>query len=97
MKWINEDCSTTCSNCGKQFDNDFEIPRKVIREFKYCPNCGERSEGQKNNSGVKICPVCNKKFIPAVNHIYKVYIKGSYKKVCSWSCQRKWEKRNDKD
>lgn len=97
MKWINEECSVVCNKCGFTLDTDFEIKRSVVNRFKYCPNCGEYSEGQENNSGVKICPVCGKKFIPAVNHIYKVYIDRRYRKACSWSCQRKWEKRNDKD
>lgn len=97
MKWINEDCGVVCNRCGFTLDTDFEIKRSVVNRFKYCPNCGERSEGQENKSGIKICPICGKKFIPAVNHIYKVYVGRTYKKVCSWSCQRKWEKQNDKD
>jgi hypothetical protein len=38
-----------------------------------------------------ICPVCNKRFIPAVEHIYKA--DGKY--VCSWGCQRKVEKEKE--
>ena len=34
----------------------------------------------------RICPVCNKEFIPAVEHVYKDYRFYHKKPVCSWSC-----------
>lgn len=41
--------------------------------------------------GEKICPVCNKYFIPAPLHAYKIGgPKG--KLVCTYSCMRKAEK-----
>lgn len=45
---------------------------------------------------IRKCPVCGKEFVPAVFHVYKIYIpkKEYYKKVCSWGCQRKWEKKH---
>jgi hypothetical protein len=36
------------------------------------------------------CPICNKPFIPAGLHMYKV--KG--KLVCSYNCREKWRKEN---
>lgn len=38
-----------------------------------------------------VCPVCGKKFIPAPMHIYKV--QNCF--VCSWGCQRKFEKEQE--
>lgn len=35
------------------------------------------------------CPICNKQFIPAPQHCYKVQKRGTSsasKYVCSWSC-----------
>lgn len=39
------------------------------------------------------CPICGKRFIPAPEHIYKIPNGGSYKYVCSWGCQRKYERK----
>lgn len=41
--------------------------------------------------GMQRCPICDKEFIPAPYHAYKIYKKlptGSVTKVlvCSWSC-----------
>lgn len=45
------------------------------------------------------CPICGKKFIPAVEHMWKIGGWGNIsgvrvEKVCSYSCMRKWEKEN---
>ena len=38
------------------------------------------------------CPICKKNFIPAVEHQWMIRKSNAYKKVCSYSCMRKWEK-----
>ena len=45
---------------------------------------------------IRKCPVCGKEFIPAAFHVYKIVNpkNGGYRKVCSWGCQRKWEKKH---
>lgn len=40
------------------------------------------------------CPVCGKMFTPAPEHALKIGEAFSSKKVCSYSCMRKWEKEN---
>lgn len=50
---------------------------------------------------VKTCPICNKRFVPAPEHAYKIgsgykdVRKDKYanniRLVCSYSCMRKWE------
>lgn len=93
MKWIFEDVGITCDKCGFTLDPDFEIKKNVVSRFKFCPNCGEQVSTIKRKdaytAGIKVCPVCKKKFIPAAKHIYHISEAGRYKKVCSWSCQRK--------
>lgn len=42
-----------------------------------------------NSIRESICPVCGKKFIPAIMHLYKMKIGSKYKKVCSYTCARK--------
>lgn len=42
------------------------------------------------------CYVCEKEFIPAPEHLYKVKVKGRVKRVCSWGCMRKYEKAHEK-
>ena len=39
-----------------------------------------------------VCPVCKKVFIPAPEHVYKVYLKG-YKKVCSYHCMMNYRRK----
>ena len=44
------------------------------------------------------CPICGKEFLPAHEHAYKIRVKKSdghiiHKKVCSYECMRKYEKR----
>lgn len=41
------------------------------------------------------CPVCKKIFYSTPVHAYKIQVKNVKKKVCSYSCVRKWEKEND--
>lgn len=42
------------------------------------------------------CPVCGKRFIPAVFHSWKIYNskKGHTYKVCGYNCMRKYEREN---
>ena len=45
--------------------------------------------------GTKTCPVCGKRFLPAIQHSYKIREKGEgghLKLVCSWRCVRVFEK-----
>lgn len=60
---------------------------------------------EENNYGMKKCPICGKMFIPAPEHIYKVYINKTEAKklglesngeytVCTWHCVREHEKRH---
>lgn len=42
------------------------------------------------------CPMCGVIFAPAPYHIYKIRNSGtSYSRVCSWKCQRAWEKERE--
>ena len=41
------------------------------------------------------CPICGKSFVPAPYHVYKMFIKGSYRYLCSWSCYRKAEREKE--
>lgn len=38
------------------------------------------------------CPVCEKMFQPAPEHIYNITVDKQKKLVCSYSCQRLWQK-----
>jgi hypothetical protein len=35
---------------------------------------------------VRICPICNKKFILPCENVYKLIIKGKRKDYCSYTC-----------
>lgn len=54
--------------------------------------------GSKTKYSLKIidCPVCGRRFIPAPEHLYKIYENGVYSRVCSWTCMRKHEKKKMK-
>lgn len=39
-----------------------------------------------------VCPICNKKYIPAPEHAWKIGSEKVYKLVCSYTCMRAWEK-----
>ena len=41
------------------------------------------------------CPVCGKEYTPAPMHIYRITTKHGSHLVCSWGCQRAWEKERD--
>ena len=44
----------------------------------------------------RVCPVCGKTFICYPEHVYKIKKDtGNPKKVCSWGCQRKWEREHE--
>lgn len=43
----------------------------------------ERKKEMENEFTLKTCPICKKKFVPAIFHIYHV----GNKKVCSYKCQ----------
>lgn len=62
------------------------------------------------NTREKKCPICGKIFIPAPQHAWKIgeRVKNKpdiefkeppedVKKVCSYSCMRKWEKANGRE
>ena len=39
------------------------------------------------------CPICGKEFLPAGQHAYKIgKTRWKQQLVCSYTCQRKWEK-----
>jgi hypothetical protein len=44
------------------------------------------------------CPVCGKRFVPAVYHSWTIYDrkKGCKRKVCGYNCMRKYERENPK-
>lgn len=46
------------------------------------------------------CPICDKQFVPAPLHVYKVRYKvtcGEPVLVCSWRCLREGEKMMERD
>lgn len=45
--------------------------------------------------GERECPICGKPFSPTVQHIYKAGKAANRKFVCSYTCQRAWEKNPD--
>lgn len=38
------------------------------------------------------CPICKKNYYPTPDHAWRIGENG--KRVCSYSCMRKWEKEN---
>lgn len=40
------------------------------------------------------CPICKKKFFSTPDHAWKIGETIHAKKVCSYTCMRKWEKEN---
>lgn len=50
-------------------------------------------EQQRELSLERHCPVCGKLFICYPGHVYKIKdARSHWKSVCSWKCQRIWEK-----
>ena len=46
---------------------------------------------------MRTCPICKKEFLPAGQHGWKIGDSPSYEEpVCSYTCQRKWEKNRKK-
>lgn len=45
----------------------------------------------------KVCAHCGKKFIPAVEHRYKIKFNNHTYIMCSYSCYREIEKKIDKN
>lgn len=41
-KWIVEETSVTCSGCQRCYDSDFEIKKRMVLSFKFCPDCGRK-------------------------------------------------------
>lgn len=39
------------------------------------------------------CLVCGNKFAPAPFHVYKVHIRNTTKKVCSYHCMREYRRK----
>ena len=46
------------------------------------------------NSKIRTCSECNKEFIPAYGHIYKVVTKEGTKLQCGWDCYRAAKAKN---
>lgn len=48
-----EERRVTCTNCGRDFDMDFEIRPVIVMKFKYCPDCGAKIDkgSEENNNG----------------------------------------------
>ena len=42
------------------------------------------------------CPVCGKLFVCRPEHVYKIKKKDRWRNVCTWGCQRTWEKAEEK-
>lgn len=41
------------------------------------------------------CPICEKRFVPAVYHSYRIGCKsGQNRLVCSYTCMRDYERKN---
>lgn len=40
------------------------------------------------------CPICGKEFHPEPEHSWRIGHSVEGKKVCSYTCMRKWEKEN---
>lgn len=57
-------------------------------------------EEKLNDVGFIKCPICGKMFIPAPFHVYKIrqkwYLSVYSRLVCSWGCQRRWERKEGK-
>lgn len=41
----------------------------------------------------RICPICGKKFLPEIRHVYYDKTDQSKKRVCTYSCMRESERR----
>lgn len=41
------------------------------------------------------CPICGKEFLPAGLHSYKIGTNTKPKLVCTYTCQRKWEREQE--
>ncbi len=42
------------------------------------------------------CPICGKMFVPAPQHYWKIQTGYyEYKKVCTYSCMRVWERKEE--
>lgn len=44
-EWITDDLGNVCTKCGRTYDPDFDIKPRMIKQFKYCPNCGAKMKG----------------------------------------------------
>jgi hypothetical protein len=43
----------------------------------------------------RVCPICKKKFIPEVQHVYRDKTNPSRPPVCTYSCMRESERRQE--
>lgn len=50
----------------------------------------------KNSWEVETCPVCGKDFLPASQHGWKIGEGTKEQLVCTYPCQRAWEKASEK-
>jgi DNA repair exonuclease SbcCD ATPase subunit len=56
----------------------------------------ERGDVMGYNWQMKKCPVCGKEFLPAGQHSYKIgNAETTEKLVCTYTCQRKWEREQE--
>lgn len=52
-----------------------------------------RNKGEHSRYAERACPVCGKMFYPMPDHALRIGAEGSRYLVCSYSCMRKWEKK----
>lgn len=44
-KFVMDDLGNVCTVCGRTYDPQFDIKPRIIKEFKFCPNCGAKMKG----------------------------------------------------
>lgn len=67
-----------CIKCGALIPEGLQV----------CPSC--ENSTKRGHYRAKLCPICNRAFIPAPLHMYKI----KYGRlVCSYSCKMEYEKR----
>lgn len=54
----------------------------------------DREQIEREPFAERVCPVCGKVFIPAVQHVFKRIIRGKIAYFCGWNCLCKYDKAN---
>lgn len=44
-EFVMDDLGNVCTVCGRTYDPQFDIKPRIIKEFKFCPNCGAKMKG----------------------------------------------------